>query len=90
MFAGLAELAPWRGDLEQAKRLVAEAVPLVEAEPRYAAPLFALGIRVEADPAGLARAHHAGEAADDGTAAALLDRLCATAQGPAAASPSRS
>jgi ATP/maltotriose-dependent transcriptional regulator MalT len=27
LFAGLAELALWRGDLDQAKQLVAEAVP---------------------------------------------------------------
>jgi ATP/maltotriose-dependent transcriptional regulator MalT len=85
LFAGLAELALWRGDLEQGKKLVGEAVPLVEQNPRYAAPVYALGIRVEADRAELARAHHAGEAADDGTAAALLDRLGAAATGPAAA-----
>jgi tetratricopeptide (TPR) repeat protein len=86
LFAGLAELAVWRGDLEQAKQLVAEAVPLVEANPRYAAPLYALGMRVEADRAELARARHPGEpACDDGTATALLERLGQAAQGPAAA-----
>jgi tetratricopeptide (TPR) repeat protein len=38
LFAGLAELAVWRGDLDQAKQLVAEAVPQVASNPRYAAP----------------------------------------------------
>ena len=33
LYAGLAEVALWRGDLEQARKLVAEAVPLVEAIP---------------------------------------------------------
>src|SRR6266571_1809490 len=86
LFAGLAELALWRGDLERARKLVAEAVPLVEANPRYAAPLYALGMRAEADRAELARARRPGEAApDDGTAAALLERLHQAAAGPAAA-----
>src|SRR5262249_9739568 len=35
LFGGLAELALWRGDLDQARQLVAEAVPLVAANPRY-------------------------------------------------------
>jgi DNA-binding CsgD family transcriptional regulator/tetratricopeptide (TPR) repeat protein len=87
LFAGLAELALWRGDPDQAKQLVAEALPLVAANPRYAAPVYALGVRVEADRAELARARHPGEAApDDGTAAALLGRLGQAATGPAAAS----
>jgi DNA-binding CsgD family transcriptional regulator len=86
LFGGLAELALWRGDLEQARELVAEAVPLVEANPRYAAPVYALGVRVEADRAELARARRPGEAApDDGTAAALLQRAHDAATGPAAA-----
>jgi DNA-binding CsgD family transcriptional regulator len=72
-----------RGDLERAREQVAEAVPLVEANPRYAAPLYGLGLRIEADRAELARARrHGGAPADDGTAAALLERL-----GQAAASP---
>jgi ATP/maltotriose-dependent transcriptional regulator MalT len=76
LFVGLAELALWRGDLEQAKQLVAEAVPLVEADPRYAAPIYAFGTRVEADRAELARARHSGQPApDDGTAHVLLHRL---------------
>jgi DNA-binding CsgD family transcriptional regulator/tetratricopeptide (TPR) repeat protein len=76
LFAGLAELALWRGDLEQAKQLMAEAVALVHANPRYAAPIYALGIRIQADRAELARARHPGQpASDDGTAAALLERL---------------
>jgi ATP/maltotriose-dependent transcriptional regulator MalT len=86
LFAGLAELALWRGDLEQAKQLVAEAVPPVAANPRYAAPLYGLGVRVEADRAELARARHPGSpAGDDGTATALLERLGQAAAGPAAA-----
>jgi DNA-binding CsgD family transcriptional regulator/tetratricopeptide (TPR) repeat protein len=86
LFAGLAELALWRGDLEQARELVAEAVPLVEADPRYAAPLDALGMRVEADRAELARARHPGQPApDDATAARLLERLGQAAASPAAA-----
>jgi DNA-binding CsgD family transcriptional regulator len=86
LFAGLAELALWRGDLERARGLVAEAMPLVEANPRYAAPLDALGMRVEADRAELARARRPGEAApDDGTATALLERLQGAAASPAAA-----
>ncbi len=86
LFCGLAELALWRGDLEQARELVAQAVPLVAANPRYAAPLYALGMRVEADRAELARARRPGEAApDDGTAAALLERVGEAAAGPAAA-----
>jgi tetratricopeptide (TPR) repeat protein len=56
LFCGLAELALWRGDVEQARELVTQAVPLVEADPRYAAPLYALGVRVEADRTALARA----------------------------------
>jgi DNA-binding CsgD family transcriptional regulator/tetratricopeptide (TPR) repeat protein len=88
LFAGLAELARWRGDLEQARQLVAEAVPLVEANPRYAAPLYALGLRVEADRAELARARHPGQPAPDdttATATALLDRLDQAAADKAAA-----
>jgi ATP/maltotriose-dependent transcriptional regulator MalT len=86
LFSGLAELALWRGDLDQAKQLVAEAVPLVAANPRYAAPVYALGLRVEADRAELARARHPGQLApDDGTATALLQRLGQAAQSPAAA-----
>jgi DNA-binding CsgD family transcriptional regulator/tetratricopeptide (TPR) repeat protein len=86
LFAGLAELALWRGDLEQARALVAEAVPLVEAIPRYAAPVYGFGMRVEADRAELARARRPGEAApDDGIATALLDRLEEVATGPATA-----
>ncbi len=60
LFAGLAELPLWRGDLEQAKRLVAEAVPLVEADPRYAAPVYGLGMRIEADRTELAAWHATG------------------------------
>jgi DNA-binding CsgD family transcriptional regulator/tetratricopeptide (TPR) repeat protein len=86
LFAGLAELALWRGDPDQAKQLVIEAVPLVEADPRYAAPLYALGLRVEADRAELARARRPGQPTpDDGTPNALLERLGQAAQGPAAA-----
>jgi len=76
LFAGLAELALWRGDLDQARQLVAQATPLVTANPRYAAPVYALGLRVAADRAELARARHPGQPArDDGTAAVLLRRL---------------
>jgi hypothetical protein len=76
LFAGLAELALWRGDLERAGELVAEAVPLVEANLRYAAPLYALGVRIQADRAELARARRPGEPAPSaGAAAALLERL---------------
>jgi DNA-binding NarL/FixJ family response regulator len=83
LFAGLAELSLCRGDLERAREQVAEAVPLVEANPRYAAPLYALGLRIEADRAELARARRpGGPVPDDGTAAGLLERL-----GQAAASP---
>ena len=86
LFADLAELALWRGDPEQAKQLVAEAVPLVQGDPRYAAPLYALGMRVEADRAELARARHRGApASDDGTATTLLERLDQATQGSAAA-----
>jgi DNA-binding CsgD family transcriptional regulator len=85
LHAGLAELALWRGDLEQARQLVAEAVPVVEANPRHAAPLYALGLRIEADRAELARARRHGEAVlDDGTAAALLERLDHAAASPLA------
>jgi DNA-binding CsgD family transcriptional regulator len=86
LFAGLAELALWRGDLDQAKQLVAEAVPLVAANPRYAAPIYALGLRVEADRAELARARHPGQPApDDATATTLLERVREAAEGPAGA-----
>ena len=86
LFCGLAELALWRGDLERARQLVAQAVPRVEADPRYAAPLYALGVRVEADRDEVDRARHPGQqAGDDGTAAALLQRLDHAATGPAAA-----
>jgi DNA-binding CsgD family transcriptional regulator/tetratricopeptide (TPR) repeat protein len=83
LFTGLAELALYRGDLERARKQVTGAVPLVEANPRYAAPLYALGLRVEADRADLARARRPGApVADDGTAAALLERLARTAASP--------
>jgi DNA-binding CsgD family transcriptional regulator len=86
LFCGLAELAVWRGDLDQARQLVAEAIPLVAANPRYAAPVYALGLRVEADHAELARAHHPGQPApDDATATTLLERLSAVVASPAAA-----
>jgi hypothetical protein len=69
LFCWLAELALWRGDLERARELVAEAVPLVAANPYHAAPLCALGLRIQADQAELARARHPGEpAGEDGTA----------------------
>jgi ATP/maltotriose-dependent transcriptional regulator MalT len=85
LFAGLAELALLRGDLEQAREVVAEAVPLVAADPRYAAPLYGLGMRIEADRAELARARHPGQVVpDDGTATAMLERLGEAAAGPAA------
>src|SRR5215475_9527934 len=88
LFCGLAELALWRGDLDQARQLVAQATPLVEANPRYAAPVYALGLRIEADRAELARARRPGQPApDDGTAAALLHRLGQAAAGPAAGIP---
>src|SRR5262249_29839293 len=86
LFAGLAELALWRGDPDQAGQLAAQAVPLVEANPRYAAPVYALGLRIEADRAELARARHPRQPAPDaGTATALLQRLGEAAAGPAAA-----
>jgi DNA-binding CsgD family transcriptional regulator len=86
LFCGLAELALWRSELNHARALVAEAVPLVAASPRRAAPLYALGLRVEADRAELARARRPGEVAgDDGTGAALLERLHEAATGLAAA-----
>jgi len=65
---------------------VAQAVPLVEDDPRYAAPVYALGVRVEADRAELARARRPGEPArDDGTASALLQGLDQAATSPVAA-----
>jgi ATP/maltotriose-dependent transcriptional regulator MalT len=86
LFAGLAELALWRGDLDQARQLVAEAVPQVAANPRHAAPVYALGLRVEAERAELARARHPGQPApDDATATTLLERVRDAAEGPAAA-----
>jgi DNA-binding CsgD family transcriptional regulator/tetratricopeptide (TPR) repeat protein len=86
LFAGLAELALWRRDLDQAKQLMAQAVPQVEANPRYAASIYALGLRVEADLAELARARHPGQPAhDDATATTLLQRLDQAAAGQAAA-----
>jgi DNA-binding CsgD family transcriptional regulator len=86
LFCGLAEVALWRGNLEQARALVAEAVPLVAANPRYAAPSYALGLRVEADRAELARARHPGQPApDDATTTQLLQRLGQAAKGLAAA-----
>jgi DNA-binding CsgD family transcriptional regulator len=76
LFCGLVELALWRGHLDQARQLVAQAVPQVAANPRYAAPIYALGLRVEAALAELARARHPGQPApDDGTTAALLRRF---------------
>jgi DNA-binding CsgD family transcriptional regulator len=86
LFGGLAEVALWRGHLDQARQLVAEAVPLVAANPRYAAPLYALGVRVEADRAELARARHPGQPPDDGTTAALVEWLDQAASSPAGAS----
>jgi ATP/maltotriose-dependent transcriptional regulator MalT len=86
LLCGLAELGLWRGDVDQARQLVAEAVPQVEANPRYAAPVYALGLRVEADLAELARARHPGQPAlDDGTATALLERVREAAESPAGA-----
>jgi ATP/maltotriose-dependent transcriptional regulator MalT len=86
LFAGLAELALWRGNLDQARELVDQAVPQVAANPRYAASIYALGVRAEADRAELARARHPGQPTpDDHTTSALLQRLAQTAQSPAAA-----
>ena len=60
--------------------------PLVEANLRYAASLYGLGVRVEADRAELARARRPGQPApDDGASTALLGRLDQAATGPAAA-----
>jgi DNA-binding CsgD family transcriptional regulator len=74
------------GDLERAKVLVAEAVPLTGADPRRTAPIYALGLRVEADLAELTRARHPGQPTpDDATAATLLARLGQAAASPAAA-----
>ncbi len=85
LFAGLAEVALWRGHLEHARQLIADAVPLTEANPRFVAPLCALGVRVEADRAELARARHSGDmAADGGTASVLLERLAWAAASRAA------
>jgi DNA-binding NarL/FixJ family response regulator len=86
LFAGLAELALWRGDLQHARNLVAEAVPLTAANLRHAAPLYALGARIEADRAEVARARRPGENTIDGTAtAALLGAARQAAADPAAA-----
>jgi DNA-binding CsgD family transcriptional regulator/tetratricopeptide (TPR) repeat protein len=86
LFAGLAELALWREDLEQARKLVAEAMPLVTADPRRAAPLYALGVRIEADRAELFRARQPrGPVTDDGTAASLLESSRRASADPAAA-----
>jgi DNA-binding CsgD family transcriptional regulator len=86
LFGGLAELALCRGDLNQARQLVAEAVPQVEANPRFAAPIYALGLRVEADRAELARARHPHQPApDDGTATTLLERVREAAESSAGA-----
>jgi DNA-binding CsgD family transcriptional regulator len=86
LFAGLAELALWRGDLERAGELVAEGSALAAPDPRYAVRLYALGLRVEADRAELARARRpGGEAGDGGAVAARLQRLGQAAASPAAA-----
>jgi ATP/maltotriose-dependent transcriptional regulator MalT len=86
LFCGLAELALWRGHPDQARQLVDQAVPQVAANPRHAAPVYALGVRAEADLAELARARHPGQPTpDDHTATALLDRLGQAATGPAGA-----
>jgi DNA-binding CsgD family transcriptional regulator/tetratricopeptide (TPR) repeat protein len=86
LFCSLAELALWRGDPDQARQLVDQAVPLVEANPRHAAPLYVLGLRVEADRAELARARHPDQpTSDDHTATTLLARLAQAATSPAAA-----
>ena len=86
LLGGLAELALWRGHPDQAKQLVDQAVPQVAANPRHAAPIYALGVRIEADIAELARARHPRQPApDDHTATTLLDRLDRAATGRAAA-----
>jgi DNA-binding CsgD family transcriptional regulator/tetratricopeptide (TPR) repeat protein len=86
LFADLVELALWRGELERARQLVAQAVPLVAANPRHAAPLYALGVRVEADCAELARARHPHQPLPDDTTATMpLDWLDQAAASPAAA-----
>jgi DNA-binding CsgD family transcriptional regulator len=86
LFGGMAELALLRGDLEQAKQLIAEGVPLIAASARHAAPVYALGLRVEADLAELARARHPGHpVVDDGTGGDLLQRLAQATAGPAGA-----
>src|SRR4029453_2605306 len=75
LFPGLAEVALWRGDLEKARALVAEAMPPVQGNPRYAAPLSVRGLGGEAARAELARARPPHQPApDDGTATALLER----------------
>src|SRR5262249_55554323 len=88
LFCGLAELALWRGDLDQARQLVAQAAPLVAANPRHAARFYALGLRIEPARAERAGARRPGQPApDDGTAAALLDRLDQAAAPAAAGIP---
>jgi DNA-binding CsgD family transcriptional regulator len=86
LFAGLVELALLRGDLEEAGELVTEAVPLVETEPRYAAPLYALGLRAAAEHAALPGGReHGGPTSADGTATPLFERLGEAAADPSAA-----
>jgi hypothetical protein len=70
-------------ELAWVRQLLARAV---DGTPRNAAPLYALGLRVEADLAELARARHPGQPTpDDATATALLDRLAQAAAGQAGA-----
>src|SRR5262249_6870450 len=63
LFCGRAERALGRGDLDQAGQRVARAAPLVAPTPRHAAPVYALGLRIEADRAELARARRPGQPA---------------------------
>ena len=76
---GLGNLDAAETQLRTAQRLIPS--PITEAQ--RAAPLYALGLRVEADRAELARSRRPGEpVVDDGTAAALLERLAQTAASP--------
>ncbi len=70
--AARAELAAWEGDLDAARAIVAAAMTDLEAsdEVQLMAPLVALGIRVEADRAELARARRAGRQVDEARDAA--------------------
>jgi DNA-binding CsgD family transcriptional regulator/tetratricopeptide (TPR) repeat protein len=93
LFVATAELAVLEGRLDDADAAVAEGLGVTGADPGYAAPLYALGLRAAADRAELARARRAPDQVlearrtGDRLAGELRDRLSPGAAGGTVPTP---